>query len=82
MKHKASEQRVPSFNHADLARLLRSDRGSFVEVATDMLERADYAFAMMALALAKISVHEANADTEDAIIYTRNRMKAQFPSIN
>lgn len=82
MKLKTSERPVPSFNHADLARLLRADRGSFVEVTSDMLERADYAFAMMALALAKISVHEANADTEDAIVYARNRMRSQFPSLN
>jgi hypothetical protein len=50
------------------------------DAARMVVETADYGFALMALALAKISVHEANADTEDAIAYTRSRLRTQYPS--
>ena len=40
----------------------------------DRLDMQEFGFAMMALALAKLTVHQANADTEDAILYARTRV--------
>jgi hypothetical protein len=52
--------------------------GPWSETASAMREAGDLAFAMMALALARLSVHEANVATEESILYVRSRFEAQF----
>jgi hypothetical protein len=55
-----------------------SGRGERPGLPLQTPEQQAIAFAMMALALAKLTVHEANADTEDAILYARDRLETRF----